>query len=99
MTETGTYLRWGATCAVAIIVTYVLWPRMGGSEAERRARLENRVEITYWDRHAGHEHEARLALINEFNAAQHTIYVRAVPVGFNAASGFSFTLAAGKAGS
>jgi len=61
----------------------LLWPRQSVSEAERRAVEEGRVVVTYWDRHQGHEHEMRRALIDEFNESQNEIYVRAISVGYN----------------
>lgn len=63
----------------------LLWPRAASSPEERQALAEGRVIITYWDRHSGHEHQARRDLIDEFNRSQNEIYVRAVPIGYNAA--------------
>lgn len=81
-------------CAVAALV---LWPRAGGTDAERRALAEGRAIIVYWDRHSGHEHEYRRRLIEEFNESQNEVYVRALPIGYNALMEKTLTATAGGA--
>ncbi len=93
----GSKAAWIALLAGALALLYVLWPHYGSTELERRARAEGRIEITYWDRHAGHEHEARVTLIQEFNESQDEIYVRAVPIGYNALMEKTLTSIAGSA--
>ncbi|MBI5094118.1 MAG: ABC transporter substrate-binding protein [Candidatus Hydrogenedentes bacterium] len=77
-----TYLFWalGAiACAVALVV---LWPQEAQTPEERKALGDRRTIITYWDRHTGHEAEARKALIDEFNALPgNKVYVRTVIIG------------------
>lgn len=75
----------------------VLWPRPVGSEAERAARREGRTVIVFWDRHQGHEHAERAKLIQEFNESQKEIYVRALPIGYNALMEKTLTSIAGGA--
>lgn len=70
-----------AVCGV--LAMYLVWPRVPMSALERKSLAEGRTVITYWDRHFGHEHEARITLIDEFNASQSEIYVRALPIGWN----------------
>ena len=79
-----TYVKWLVGAALVAAVYAVLWPREAATPAEQEALAEGRTLIVYWDRHSGHEHEARRALIDEFNRSQDEVYVRAVPVGYNA---------------
>ncbi|MBI4559283.1 MAG: extracellular solute-binding protein [Candidatus Hydrogenedentes bacterium] len=73
---------WYIVCAVAcLVVLVVLWPSEAGSPEEKAALAEGRVVITYWDRHTGHEYEARVKLIEEFNRSQNQVYVRTLPIG------------------
>jgi len=85
-----------ALLGVALIF-YVVWPDRTGTEAERQALHEGRVIITYWDRHSGHEHTERVKLIQEFNRSQNKVYVRAVPIGYNALMEKTLTSIAGGA--
>jgi multiple sugar transport system substrate-binding protein len=64
--------------AAALALT---WPSSAGSPEEKRALAEGRTLITYWDRHTGHEFDARVKLIDEFNRSQDKIYVRALAIG------------------
>lgn len=60
----------------------VLWPSEASSPEEDQALAAGRIIITYWDRHTGHEYEARKVLIDEFNRIEgNRIYVRTVPIG------------------
>jgi len=78
-----TYVPWiGAVCA-CVVVYVLIWPREATTEAELEALAEGRTVIVYWDRHFGHEHDARRALIDEFNRSQEGVYVRALPIGYN----------------
>jgi multiple sugar transport system substrate-binding protein len=78
-----TYVMWlGAICA-CVIVYAVIWPREASTPAEREALAQGRTVIVYWDRHSGHEHEARRALIDEFNHSQNEVYMRALSIGYN----------------
>jgi multiple sugar transport system substrate-binding protein len=79
------YGSWAMAAAAMVAVFAVLWPRQATSPEELQALDEGRVILTYWDRHAGHEHEMRLGIIDEFNRSQDEIYVRAVPIGYRAA--------------
>jgi len=79
-----TGLIWAATGLACAAVLVGLWPTEAGSPDEKEALAEGRTIITYWDRHSGHEHEARRQLIDEFNESQDAVYVRALPVGYNA---------------
>lgn len=97
MRDWHTYVAWGMAFIVCVILFYVLWPRKGSTEIERRALAEGRIEVTYWDRHSGHEHDSRKALIDEFNASQDAVYVRAVPIGYNALMEKILTSTAGSA--
>ena len=90
-------VKTAAWLVAGLVLLAVLWPRGGGSPAERAARAQGRTVITYWDRHSGHEHEARLRLIEEFNASQNEVYVRAVPIGYNASMEKILTSIAGGA--
>jgi len=81
-----TYLAWVLAAAAAGALLAVLWPVRAGSPEERRAIEAGRVVITYWDRHSGHEHEARVRLFDEYNRTQGVVdgvYVRALPIGYN----------------
>ena len=78
-----TYLAWLVSILGFVLVYAVLWPREASTEAERKALAEGRTLIVYWDRHSGHEHEARRALIEEFNRSQDKVYVRALPLGYD----------------
>ena len=85
--ENGSALRrhvaWiGAVCVCALAYA-LIWPREATTEAEREALAEGRAVIVYWDRHSGHEHEARRELIDEFNRGQDEVLVRALPIGYN----------------
>ncbi|HEO69852.1 MAG TPA: extracellular solute-binding protein, partial [Candidatus Hydrogenedentes bacterium] len=71
------------TCLLVALYA-LIWPRQAVTRLEREALAQDRTIIVYWDRHAGHEHEARRILIDEFNNAQDDIYVRALPIGYNA---------------
>lgn len=75
---------WSLAVAGGVLLYAVLWPRQATTSAERKALEEGRTVIIYWDRHSGHEHEARRGLIDEFNRSQSKVYVRALSVGFNA---------------
>ncbi len=83
---------------VGIAIAFILvWPDQAGTEAERQAIREGRTVITYWDRHSGHEHRARVRLIEEFNAVQDEVFVRTVPIGYNALMEKTLTSTAGGA--
>jgi ABC-type glycerol-3-phosphate transport system substrate-binding protein len=80
------YLLWLAGAGLCLVLFAVLRPTEAGSPEERAALDAGRVVITYWDRHTGHEHEARAALIREYNESQgkvDKVYVRALPIGYN----------------
>lgn len=79
-----TYLGWGILTLVLAGVYLLLRPSKAGSPEEEAALAQGRTIITYWDRHSGHEHEARRTLIDEFNQSQDEVYVRALPIGYNA---------------
>lgn len=76
-----TYAKWTAVCIAGLGLLLLLWPSKAGTVAEHEALEEGRVVITYWDRHSGHEFEARRELIDEFNLSQDEIYVRTLPIG------------------
>lgn len=80
---------------VAVGIFALLWPREAGTDAERAALDEGRAIVVYWDRHFGHEHDARCVLIDEFNRSQNKVYVRAVPIGYNASMEKLLTAIAG----
>jgi multiple sugar transport system substrate-binding protein len=75
------YLKWGLVVAAGLAVLAVLWPREASTPEEEQALLEGRTIITYWDRHTGHEFDARVALIEEFNRSQDRVYVRPLAIG------------------
>lgn len=79
-----TYIRWALVLLCCGVILAVLWPSEAGSPAESEALAQGRVIITFWDRHSGHEHDSRVALIDEFNRVQDEVYVRALPIGYNA---------------
>ncbi len=83
--------------AVLPLILAALWPDTAGSDAEKAALREGRAVIVFWDRHSGHEHAERLKLINEFNTGQREVYVRALPVGYNALMEKTLTSIAGGA--
>ena len=68
------------------LLLLALWPSRAGSPEEREALRQGRAIVLYWDRHSGHEHQARLELITEYNQTQGVkdgVYVRALPIGYN----------------
>ncbi len=75
-------MRWALVMAACVAVVAALWPSEAGSPGEQAALEQGRVIITYWDRHTGHEFDEREVLIDEFNASQNEVYVRALPIGF-----------------
>ena len=75
-------MRWALVMAACVAVVAALWPSEAGSPGEQAALEQGRVIITYWDRHTGHEFDERKVLIDEFNASQNEVYVRALPIGF-----------------
>ncbi len=91
------HIVWALAGLACVASAYVLWPRQAATDAERRALAEGRTIIVYWDRHSGHEHEARMRLIDEFNERQSEVYVRGVAVGFNALMEKTLTSTAGHA--
>ena len=97
MTSLRGHLTWACTLIGCLVAVYFLWPRAATTPLERQAVAEGRTVITYWDRHSGHEYEARAALINEFNESQDEVYVRSVPVGYNALMEKTLTSIAGSA--
>jgi ABC-type glycerol-3-phosphate transport system substrate-binding protein len=90
-----TYLRLAASVAGLLLLYAVLWPRYETTPEERQAVREGRTIIIYWDRHSGHEHEARRVLIDEFNRSQNKVYVRPLSVGYNASMEKLLTAVAG----
>lgn len=94
---TRTAVGWCLLLALCLVLGYILWPRLPMTELERQALAEGRTIITYWDRHFGHEHESRKALIAEFNQSQNEVYVRTVPIGYNALMEKILTSTAGAA--
>jgi multiple sugar transport system substrate-binding protein len=96
-TDIKRWLLWSAALTACALLLFVLWPATASSDEERRAVREGRTVILYWDRHSGHEHAARRALIDEFNRSQNEVYVRAVPIGFNALTEKALTSIAGGA--
>ncbi|HOZ46167.1 MAG TPA: ABC transporter substrate-binding protein [Candidatus Hydrogenedentes bacterium] len=91
------WIRWILAGACGLLVYALIWPRSATSDAEREARKQGRTVIVYWDRHSGHEHEARRALIHEFNTSQDKVYVRALPIGYNSLMEKLLTSIAGSA--
>lgn len=77
----STHAKWFLGIAACVLVLYLLKPSEAGSPEEKQALAEGRIVVTYWDRHTGHEYEARKALIDEFNRSQDRIYVRTVVIG------------------
>lgn len=77
------------------LVFVLIWPERTGTKQERDATREGRTVITYWDRHSGHEYTARAAIIEEFNLVQDEVYVRSVPIGYNALMEKTLTAIAG----
>ena len=65
-----TYLYWITGVALGTALLWLFRPLEAGSPEEREAIKAGRTVITYWDRHSGHEHEARLALFQEYNNTQ-----------------------------
>ena len=86
---------WVLAVAACLVALAVLWPRVPLTEPETRALAERRDIVVYWDRHQGHEHEMRRVLIDEFNRSQNEVYVRALPIGFNASMEKLLTAVAG----
>lgn len=80
---TKAHLTWILALAGAVLLYVLIWPRQANTETEQAAVAEGRTILVYWDRHQGHEHESRRALIEEFNRSQKEIYIRALPVGYN----------------
>ena len=75
----------------------MVWPERAGTDVEKNAIREGRAVITYWDCHSGHEYTARATLIEEFNNSQNDVYVRSVPIGYNALMEKTLTSIAGGA--
>lgn len=89
---------WGSAALLGgALLFYALWPRLAATDIEQRALAEGRTLIVYWDRHSGHEHQARLDLFDEFNRSQDKVYVRAVAIGYNAGMEKLLTATAGGA--
>lgn len=88
-------LTWVATACLLTLV--LLWPRVDRTPQELAALADGRTVITFWDRHTGHEHEARNALFDEFNASQDKIFVRSVAIGYNSTMEKILTATAGGA--
>jgi len=97
VTSARTTILSGLFLCALLAAGYALWPRAAVTELERQALAEGRTIITYWDRHSGHEHAARMALIDEFNRGQREVYVRGVAIGFNALMEKTLTATAGGA--
>ncbi len=91
------YIMWGICIIGAAAGLFLLVPERAATETERQALRDGRTVITYWDRHSGHEHAERIKLIEEFNASQSEIHVRAVPIGYNALMEKTLTSIAGAA--
>lgn len=73
--------KWIISALVLVGTLALLWPSEAGSPEEKAALAEGRTIITYWDRHTGHEFDARVVLIEEFNRSQNEVYVRCLPIG------------------
>lgn len=97
MSSSRSYILWSFAFIAGLVALAVLWPRQASTPAERRALAEKREIITYWDRHFGHEYLSRLALMEEFNASQSEVYIRSVPIGYNALMEKTLTAIAGGA--
>lgn len=97
MNEFKTYLLWALSLLAAAALLTLLWPREAETDAEAAALAEGRVMITHWDRHSGHEHAERLKFIEEFNRAQHEVYVRSIAIGYAATMEKVLTSTAGGA--
>ena len=95
--EMKQWLLWAAALAAGALLLFVLWPSAANSDEERRALREGRTVIVYWDRHSGHEHAERRKLIDEFNRTQNEVFVRPVPIGFEALMEKALTSIAGSA--
>jgi multiple sugar transport system substrate-binding protein len=72
---------WAGMVLGGACLLILLWPREASSPEEDRALAEGRTIITYWDRHTGHEYDARVDLIEEFNRSQNEVYVRTLAIG------------------
>jgi multiple sugar transport system substrate-binding protein len=73
----------GIVALIAAGVGVLVW--MGAAAVTTRARQAHGgpVEITYWARHTGHEYEADLERVEEYNRSQNKVRVRPLPVGPN----------------
>ena len=91
------YFKWGFVALGIAAGLILLHPGPFGTEAEREALQQGRTVITYWDRHSGHEYAERLKLFEEFNRGQDEVYVRSVPIGYNALMEKTLTAIAGAA--
>jgi len=81
-----TYAGWGLLVAVCCGLVVLLRPAAPGAPEERASIQQGRTVVLYWDRHSGHEHQARVDLIEEYNHGQgveDAVYVRALPIGYN----------------
>ncbi len=81
MFQKGSLLPILAAILVPTLAVFVLWPPGSGARPEHDAAKAGKTVITYWDRHLGHEHEMRRALIDEFNATNNNIHVRVLSIG------------------
>lgn len=88
---------WALALTGIAAALWTLWPRQASTPLELEALREGRTIITYWDRHSGHEHASRLALIDEFNRSQNKVYVRSTAIGYNALMEKTLTATAGGA--
>jgi multiple sugar transport system substrate-binding protein len=86
---------WFFTFVFGVLLFALLWPRQATTPDEKRALAEGRSILVYWDRHSGHEHEARRKLIDEFNNSQDKVYIRALSMGYNASAEKLLTSIAG----
>ncbi len=80
------YAGWALAGLLCLAACVLLWPTPAGSPAEREAIAQGRTVVLYWDRHSGHEHRARVDLMDEYNRTQGVkdgVYVRALPIGIN----------------
>ncbi|MCC6489166.1 MAG: extracellular solute-binding protein [Candidatus Hydrogenedentes bacterium] len=81
-----TNISWAAAALVSVLLYLILWPSPAGSPEEREALRQGRTIVVYWDRHSGHEHQARVDLVEEYNRSrgiEDGAYVRALPIGYN----------------